>query len=70
MNAKLVLIIKQLALLTLALFIVSCAENGATDKSFQMATRAERAMAVETTALSNVPPVTEKLVINCLFHSL
>ena len=61
MNAKLVLIIKQLALLTLALFIVSCAENGATDKSFQMATRAERAMAVETTALSNVPPVTEKL---------
>ncbi len=62
MNSKLILTYcKQLALLTFALFIVSCSEKGASDKSFQVATRAERAMAVETTSLSNAPPANEKI---------
>lgn len=62
MNTKLISSIsKQLALLTFILFVVSCAEKGAGDKSFQVATRAERAMAVETTSISNAPQATEKI---------
>jgi hypothetical protein len=62
MNAKVIsTIIKQLAVLTIALFAVSCAEKGASDKSFQMATRAESDRTVETRSLSNAPPATEKI---------
>jgi hypothetical protein len=62
MNAKVIsTIIKQLAVLTIALFAVSCAEKGASDKTFQMATRAESDRTVETRSLSNAPPATEKI---------
>jgi hypothetical protein len=61
MNAKLVLTIKQTALLTFALFVVSCTEKGTNDKSLLMATRAESDRTVETRSPGNAPPATEKL---------
>ena len=62
MNTKLISTIsQQLALLAFALFAGSCAEKGVTDKSGQVATLAERALAVETTSPGNAPPAAEKL---------